>query len=97
MARDASIGRLLRAARSKRGESLRGVAGRLGVDPSYLSRVEAGVQRPSPGLQRAASDYYGLTADEVLLASGIVPPDITDILRRNPDLLAEIRHRGRAR
>jgi transcriptional regulator with XRE-family HTH domain len=95
MARDVTVGDLLKAARGQRGVSLRQAAGHIGVDPSYLSRVEAGIQAPSHGLRQAASEYYGLASDELLLASGVVPSDVVDILRRNPRLLGEIRRRGR--
>jgi transcriptional regulator with XRE-family HTH domain len=89
------IGQLLRAARARRGESLRGVANHLGVSPSYLSRVEGGAKQPSSSFRAAVAQYYGLTNDDVLLAVGQVPPDVVEILRRRPDLLAEIRRRGR--
>ena len=45
---------VLRRAREANGQSLRGAAKELGVDPSYLSRVESGERTPSPGLRERA-------------------------------------------
>ena len=54
-----AVGELLRSLRTERGESLRGVASELGVDPSYLSKVERG-QKPLPeSLRNKVTDYYG--------------------------------------
>ena len=88
-----NVGQLLRAARERRGESLRGAASGLGVDPSHLLRVEAGRKHPSSELRRAASDYFGLDPDAVVLAAGSAPADILEILHQNPALVAEIRAR----
>jgi transcriptional regulator with XRE-family HTH domain len=93
MANTSEIGRLLRAARERRGQSLRNAATGLGVDPSYLSRVEVGMKPPSSAFSQNASQYYGLSPDELALASGTVPDDILEILRDNPALLAELRLR----
>src|SRR4051794_5473613 len=61
---------LLKAARAAKGDSLRSAARELGVDASYLSRVEAGERRPSEDLQRRASRYYDVPDDQVRLAAG---------------------------
>lgn len=79
--------------RARRGESLRTAARDLGVDASYLSRIENGERLPSEDLQDRASDYYGLDRDLLHLAAGRVPEDILRILRDNPDLLQELRDR----
>jgi transcriptional regulator with XRE-family HTH domain len=88
---DASVAELLRRMRVERGHSLRTAAKDLGVDPSYLSRVESGARSVSEGFEARVSNYYGLDRDLLDLAAGRAPADIIDILRRNPDLLAELR------
>ena len=85
------LSELLRKSRSERGESLRAAARSLGVDASFLSRVESGERRPSDELQRQISDYYGISFHEVALAAGEVPPDVLDILRRHPELIGKLR------
>jgi len=82
---------LLRSARERRGESLRGAARGLGVDASYLSRVESGGRRPSEEFRERASHYYDLDNDAATLAAGSVPPDIAEILREHPDLIDKLR------
>ncbi len=47
------IGHVIRALRKKRGESLEKVAFEAGTDASNLSRIERGIQQPSPELLRA--------------------------------------------
>ena len=84
---------VLRKAREANGRSLRGAAKELGVDPSYLSRVESGERSPSPGLCERAESLYGLDSDTVALSAGQVPADVVEILRQHPELLAEIRAR----
>ncbi len=75
----------------ERGESLRTAARNLGVDPSFLSRVESGDRRPSDVLQKQLGEYYGLRGDEVTLAVGDIPADVIEILRRRPDLVERLR------
>jgi HTH-type transcriptional regulator, competence development regulator len=90
-----SVAELLRRIRSERGESVREVARRVGVDPSYISRVERGEKVASPAFRQRLAQNYDLPSDDVELASGGVPPDIADILRRHPEVLAELRQRYR--
>ena len=84
---------ILREAREAGGRSLRAAARDLGVDASYLSRVETGERSPSEGLRDRAENLYGLDSDVVALSAGQVPTDVLEILRENPELLAEIRAR----
>ena len=93
MATDRRVADILRKAREADGRSLRGAARELGVDPSYLSRVESGERLPSPGLRERAESLYGLASDILALSAGHVPTDVVEILRQNPELLAEIRAR----
>jgi transcriptional regulator with XRE-family HTH domain len=57
---DPVVGKRLRAARTRRGLSLRDAAERAGISASYLSLVERGLAEPSVSLlQRVASAYGG--------------------------------------
>lgn len=91
MTEKASVAELLRRLRAERGESLRAAARGLGVDPSYLSRVENGEKTPSAQLQERAIEHYQVNADLLYLAAGRVPPDVVAILREHPQLLAMLR------
>jgi transcriptional regulator with XRE-family HTH domain len=86
-----SVAKLLRRLRTERGESLRSAARELGVDASYLSRIESGAKVPSVQLQQRASEHYEVKADVLYLAAGHVPPDVMTILREHPELLDKLR------
>ncbi len=88
---DRRVSDILREAREANGQSLRGAARELGVDASYLSRVESGERSPSLGLRERAENLYGLDSDRLALSAGQVPADVLEILQRQPELLNEIR------
>jgi transcriptional regulator with XRE-family HTH domain len=88
-----AVGDLLRKLRKERGQSLRGAAKDLGVDPSYLSKVERG-QKPLPEtLRDRATDYYETDEDQLTVASGTMPPDVARILAEHPEAIEELRRR----
>ncbi len=87
------IASMLRSARQSKGQSLRSAAKDLGVDASYLSRVETGERQPSPELRDRAVSHYSLDSEHVALAAGDIPSDIAEILLQHPELLVEIRAR----
>ena len=71
--------------------SLRQVAGRIGIEPSYLSKIERGQQQP-PGedtIRRLAEDL-GEDADALLALAGKVSTDLIDIIRARPAAVAEL-------
>jgi transcriptional regulator with XRE-family HTH domain len=93
MSETAEAARLLRHLRQQQGLSLRAAADDLGVAPSHLSRLERGEKAPSDDLIQRAARYYGLDNEIVGLASGRVPVDVVEILRKYPELLVELRRR----
>ena len=94
MAGDRRAVNILREAREAKGRSLRSAAKELGVDPSYLSRVETGERSLSARLRERAESIYGIDSEMLALSAGHVPPDILEILRQDPALLEEIRTRS---
>lgn len=92
----AEFGDYLRKSRERRREndpsfSVRQLAARVGVEPSYLSKVERGEQ-PPPSEQTIAALARELGEDpDVLLAlAGKVSGDLQSIIRRRPQLFAEL-------
>ena len=78
--------------RSKNPEySVRKVAQRISVEPSYLSKVERGEQ-PPPSEQKIISLAKELDIDsDVLLAmAGKVSSDLQDVIRLRPKLFADL-------
>lgn len=71
--------------------SLRQVATRIGVEPSYLSKIERGLEpRPSEQVTRALARELGEDADALLAMAGKVSQDLQEIIRKRPKLFAEL-------
>jgi transcriptional regulator with XRE-family HTH domain len=71
--------------------SLRQVAQRVAIEPSFLSKVERG-ESPPPSedtLRRLAADL-GADADTVLALAGKVSSDLQEVIRRRPMLFAAL-------
>lgn len=98
---DASFGAFLRERREELRESdpsysLRQVAGRVGIQPSYLSQVERDLA-PPPGeetMVRLAGEL-DLDPDVVLALGGKVSTDLKEAIRARPKLFAELIRRVR--
>ena len=71
--------------------SIRQVAARIGVEPSYLSKVERGEEAP-PSEEKVRRLAVELDEDpDVLLAlAGKVSSDLIRVIRRRPALFAEL-------
>jgi transcriptional regulator with XRE-family HTH domain len=82
-------GEALRRAREERRESLRQAAASLTVTASHLSGLERGEKGTSHALTKRAADHCGL--DPAKSAPNTVPDDVLSILRKNPELVKEIR------
>ena len=91
---------LRRAARM----SQRALAERVGVDFTYLSKIENGrVEPPSEGvLLRIAKELAGklgkdetALADELITLAGKIPSDLAETLSRNPEVVRLLRSVGR--
>lgn len=91
-----SLGGLIRETRENlrstdRGFSVRQVAGRIGIEPSYLSKVERDIGSPpsEETLIRLAADL-GLDADVVLALAGKVSTDLREAIRKRPELFGQL-------
>jgi transcriptional regulator with XRE-family HTH domain len=71
--------------------SVRQVAARVGIEPSYLSKIERGEQ-PPPSEQTIAAIARELDEDaDVLLAlAGKVSSDLQAVIRKRPKLFAQV-------
>lgn len=85
------FGDLLKKLRKNRGYSQRDLAASVGVDYTYLSKIENGVlPPPSDETIIRIAQALGIQTDELLLAANRVPPDVTDLVTRSksiPELL----------
>ena len=71
--------------------SVRQVAQRIGVEPAYLSKIERGdVAPPSEAKIRALAEELDEDADMLLAMAGKVSSDLQEIIRKRPQLFAEL-------
>ncbi len=71
--------------------SLRQVAGRAGIEPSYLSKVERGEEAPpSEKTIRALAEDLGEDSDLLLALAGKVSRDLQQAILRRPQLFARL-------
>ena len=71
--------------------SVRQVAKRMGIQPSYLSKVERGeVSPPSEETTRRLAHELGVDCDVLLAMAGKVSSDLQDVIRKRPALFAEL-------
>ena len=91
-----TFGKYIRTAREKRlnddrSFSVRQVAQRIGVEPSYLSKIERDqVAPPSEATIRRLAGELGEDADLLLAMAGKVSSDLRDIILQRPQLFAEL-------
>ncbi len=71
--------------------SLRQVAARIGVEPSYLSKVERG-QQPPPSEEKivALAEVLHEDPDVLLALAGKVSSDLQKVIRQRPKLFAQL-------
>ena len=71
--------------------SLRQVAVRVGIEPTYLSKLERGeLAPPSEETARKLAAELGEDPDVLLALAGKVSSDLQAIIRRRPKLFAEL-------
>ena len=73
------------------GFSVRQVAQRIGIQPSYLSKVERGeVPPPSEATIQKLAQELGVDSDVLLALAGKVSSDLQEVIRKRPQLFAEL-------
>ena len=71
--------------------SLRKVAGRMGIQPSYLSKVELGeVAPPAEDTIKRLAHELGEDADVLLALGGKVSADLRAVIMKRPQLFAQL-------
>lgn len=96
MAKEITFGSTIRDRRTKKAAidpaySLRQVAARIDVEPSYLSKVERGHEKPPGELTiRRLAHELGEDADVLLALAGKVSSDLIKVIRDRPTVVAEL-------
>src|SRR6476660_1277469 len=79
------FGALVRREREAKEIGLREMAKKIGVSPTYLSKIERDeFSPPAEDKVRKIAVILDLDADELLARAGRVASDLTDIIRRQP-------------
>lgn len=60
--------------------SLRGVASKIGISPTYLSKIERGEQSASEKTIRKLAEILGVSADEIFAHANRIDPDLEKTL-----------------
>ena len=92
-----ALGRYLRKCREQlqlregNAFSLRQLATRVGIEPSYLSKIERGLEpRPSEHTTRALASELGQDPDVLLAMAGKVSQDLQAIIRKRPHVFSQL-------
>ena len=71
--------------------SLRQVAGRINIEPAYLSKIERGdFAPPSEQVIHKLADELSENVDILLALAGKVSQDLKDIIVQRPELMADL-------
>jgi transcriptional regulator with XRE-family HTH domain len=94
MQESSPFGTYLRESRTRKGTpafSVRKLADRVGIEPSYLSKIERGQQPPpGEGTIRKLAEELGEDPDVMLALAGKVPTDLLEVIRARPRLFADL-------
>ena len=81
------FGETIREMREAQELGLRAAAGRLGISPAYLSRIERGRERPpKPELVKRLAGLLGGDPDLLFRLADSTDPDLADYIHRTPSL-----------
>jgi transcriptional regulator with XRE-family HTH domain len=71
--------------------SLRQVSVRVGIKPTYLSKIELGdLKPPSEKVIRKLADELGLHVDVLLAMAGKVSKELQEIIIKRPELIGDL-------
>ncbi len=87
-----TFGQTLRKLRISRGRGLRETARLVNISPSYLSRIERGMERPPrPEVIKAITGALAIRPDVLFELSSSTDPEITNLLHERPKVLELVR------
>ena len=82
------FGAFVRREREAKEIGLREMAKKIGVSPTYLSKVERDeFTPPTEDKVRAIAQIIECDIDELLAMAGRMPSDLADIIKRNPHIV----------
>lgn len=86
------FGDTIRELRMAQDLGLRETAGKIGISPSYLSRIERNKERPpKPEIIKALAKEMAADPDILFRLSSSTDPDVTDFLHEKPEIMELLR------
>lgn len=88
-----TLGDRLKRVRSSRGLGLRATASRVGISPTYLSRVENNLETSPPSEEKIQNLAKVLEEDfdELMQLAGRVPAEVSDLIKTDTNMPAFLR------
>ncbi|MBF0147819.1 MAG: helix-turn-helix domain-containing protein [Magnetococcales bacterium] len=88
-----NFGDIIRELRLAQNLGLRETAGKLGISPAYLSRIERSKERPPrPDVIKAMAKILAADPDVLFRLSSSTDPEVTDYLHEQPDVVHLVRY-----
>jgi transcriptional regulator with XRE-family HTH domain len=78
------FGAFIRREREAKGLSLRDMAKKIKVSPTFLSKVETEDWKPGEEKLRKIAEVIGCDPDDLLARAGRVPSELSDIIKQHP-------------
>lgn len=88
-----SFGETIRDLRVAQDLGLRETAGKVGISPAYLSRIERGKERPPrPEVIKALARVLAADPDVLFRLSSSTDPEVVDFLHDQPEAMGLLRY-----
>jgi transcriptional regulator with XRE-family HTH domain len=84
-----TFGMLIKSLRKSQGYSIKSLSSRLGINFSYISKIENNRSNPSEDLIVKIADIFNYDKEELMIRAGKLPEDIVEILKNNPKAAAD--------
>ena len=81
---------IIKILRNKRGIGIKRLAPELGLNYTYLSKLENNKSKPSPEVIKKFAKYDKYNEDELFLSAGKIPADVQEIIDKNPAAAIDI-------
>jgi transcriptional regulator with XRE-family HTH domain len=78
------FGAFIRQGREAKGLSLRDMAKKIKVSPTFLSKVETEDWKPGEEKLRKIAEVIGCDPDDLLARAGRVPTELSEIIKQSP-------------
>lgn len=80
-----SFGKLLARLRQEKGVGIKTLAPAIGVNYTYISKIENEKSQPSVELIQRIADYFHCDEELLMIAAGRVPTKVMKVIQENPE------------